>query len=269
MYPTDDYDPYSPAVIRQLLRDNGLWLSKKRGQNYLVDRNIASKIVSLVPEGLPVLEVGAGLGALTVPLARRGPVTAVEIDAGVCALLEKSFPHPNLTLVHADFLRFDTASLPQPRYAFVSNLPYSVTGEIVRLFIDCEKFETATVMVQKEFLERIEAAPGSEQYGTLAVIAQTFLIVQKRFEAGRKCFFPEPSVDSAVVTLRKRQAPVSQEAFKPFVAACFRSKRKTLANNLKSAGYDPGLLAGTGVEPSTRPEEIPPETWIRLFERFS
>lgn len=262
------FDPYSQSSVKRTLSERGLWLSPKRGQNYLTDRNVAAKIAALVPEGLPVLEVGAGLGALTVPLSQKGPVTAVEIDAGVCSAFAECYSHPGLTLVHADFLRFDLASLPAPRYAFVSNLPYSVSGEILRIFIDSPKFDTAVVMVQKEFLDRIAAGPGGKNYGALAVTAQTFLESRKEFEVSRKCFFPEPSVDSTVVTLVKRETDLPQAEFRAFVAECFRSKRKTLANNLKSAGYVLGVLAGIGIDPASRPEELSPETWRELFAAY-
>ncbi len=114
------YDPYSPATVSALLRESGLWLSRNRGQNYLIDRNVAEKIVSLVPSGLPVLEVGSGLGALTALIAPERPVTAVEIDGGIVRLFSGFTFTPNLNLVEGEFLKFDTGALPEREYAFVS-----------------------------------------------------------------------------------------------------------------------------------------------------
>lgn len=269
MNPTDSaYDPYSPATVSSLLRGSGLWLSRNRGQNYLIDRNIAEKIVSLVPEGMPVLEIGSGLGALTVRLAEAHSVTAVEIDGGIVELFKGLFSHSNLNLIDGDFLKFDIESLPETGYAFVSNLPYSVAGEMIRRFIDSSKLITGVVMIQREFYERITAKTGSENYGALAVIARTFLDAKLEFDVGRKCFFPEPSVASSVVLLAKKNPGLSQEAFKTFVSECFRSRRKTLANNLKASGRDPALATGMGIDVSRRPEEIAPEVWAELFAKY-
>lgn len=262
----ETYNPYAPTFIHNALESRKLWLSKERGQNYLVDRNITERIIGSVPEGSVVFEVGSGLGALTGPLADRFKTYSLEIDRGIYSLLASLLDKPNLKLILDDFLEFDLESLPEKSLYFVSNLPYSISGEAIRRFIDCQAFHEGIVMLQSEFVDRMTAAPRDEAYGVFSILCGHYLEVERLFEAGRKCFFPAPKVDSAVVRIRKKASDIPQEAFNSFLRSSFQSRRKTVWNNLKSAGYPKDLLEKAGVDPAKRPEEISIPQWEKLFQ---
>ncbi|MGL5721374.1 MAG: ribosomal RNA small subunit methyltransferase A, partial [Brevinema sp.] len=177
---TTTYDPFGSSKIRGLLAEGNLHLSKQRGQNYLVNRASAEKIVSVLPsltENQAYFEVGSGLGALTVLLAEKGKVLSLEIDKGVIHVLSSHFSHPNATLIHADFLKYDFSN--HQNLLFISNLPYSISGEALKIFIEENCFQSGVVMLQKEFADRLLADTSSDAYGPLSVIAQNFLTIQK------------------------------------------------------------------------------------------
>lgn len=261
----ETYNPYAPSFIHNALESHKLWLSKDRGQNYLIDRNIADRIVNSVPEGSVVFEVGSGLGALTGALANRFKTYSLEIDRGVFGLLSSLLEAPNLKLILGDFLEFDFSTLPEKALYFVSNLPYSISGEAIRIFIDCPAFSEGIVMLQSEFVDRMMAAPRDEGYGVFSILCGHYLEVTRLFDAGRKCFFPAPKVDSSVVRIRKKENTLPQEAFNTFLRSSFQSRRKTVWNNLKSAGYPKELLEKAEVDPAVRPEEVTITQWETLF----
>ncbi len=264
-------DPFRIESVRKALRDRGLWLSKNRGQNYLVNREIARRIVLEVPENAVVLEVGTGLGALTLLLAENHRTYSVEIDSGVFNLLkdESAFSNPNLTLLHADFLEFDAASLPHPSLYLVSNLPYSISGEAIRKFISAGNMTEGVVMLQDDFVRRMMSRPGEPEYGVLSILSHYYLETRRLFDVPRNYFFPSPTVDSTVVRLKKTGCGMDQTAFNSFLRKAFLSRRKTLANNLKSSGLTPDALKKMGVDPGTRPEDLPLDQWPALFAAAS
>jgi len=271
-----NWNPHKPSEIEKTLRQHGLWLSQSRGQNYLIDREIASRIVSLVPHDIPVLEVGCGLGALTVLLPPR-QTYALEIDHGIYFLASKLIDSPSVHILEADFLTFDVHSLGKDKLFFLSNLPYSISGEAIRRFIEEDVFDEGIVMVQKEFYDRMMAPTGGKTYGVFAVLCQSFLEGQRLFVVPRGCFFPVPSVDSVVIRLRKKPRvmdiprehfPSLQEKFRHFLLTGFHTKRKTLFNNLRRQ-YDPALIGQAlltcGLGEEVRPEEVSVEHWQKLF----
>ncbi|MFN4217234.1 MAG: ribosomal RNA small subunit methyltransferase A, partial [Brevinematales bacterium] len=239
-----NWNPYRVSELERILRERGLWLSRSRGQNYLVDREVALRIVSFVSEDVPVLEVGCGLGSLTVLLPPR-KVYALEVDHGVFSLVHELVVDPNIHLLESDFLQFDVASLGEQRLFFLSNLPYSISGEALRRFVEERVFEEGVVMVQKEFYDRMMAPVGGKNYGVFSVLIQSFLEVEKLFFVPRGCFFPVPSVDSVVIRMRKKSLVMGrskeefamlQKDFRNFLFEGFGSKRKTLLNNLCRKG---------------------------------
>jgi 16S rRNA (adenine1518-N6/adenine1519-N6)-dimethyltransferase len=273
-----EYNPYSPAFVQAVLKKNSLHLSKSRGQNYLIDRNIAEKIVSVIAaklqvvpvriipdQVLPVFEVGSGLGSLTLPIAEKYKIYSLEIDKGIYNLLKSLISLPNLILINRDFLKFDFAEIEEDDLLFISNLPYSISGEAVKRFIDEKKFQTGIVMLQKEFAGRMTAAPGSGEYGVLSILSQNYLNIEVLFDVGKNSFFPVPSIDSTVIQLKKKTYSIQQNDFNTFLRMAFRSKRKTLLNNLKEAGFTPENLEKMNVNPNSRPEEIGPEKWVELY----
>lgn len=260
------YAPFSPAWVRKVLAENRLWLARDRGQNYLIDRNAAEKIVALVPANVRVLEVGSGLGAITHLVAENHDTIAVEIDAGVYRLLESLVSSPRLTLVHADFLDFDEDAAGITGAWFVSNLPYSISGEAIRKFIAKPCYREGLVMLQREFVDRMTAGPGGEQYGVLAILCGTYLETVRQFTVGRNSFFPAPTIDSEVVRITKKSVPgLPQDDFARFLRQAFLSRRKTVSNNLKPLGFDAASLEALGVNPKARPEELGIDVWKQLF----
>ena len=257
------YNPFSTRFIRESLKQAGLWLSKNRGQNYLIDKTIAEKITDLISEGAPVFEVGTGLGALTGLLFEKHDLLSVEIDRGIVALLRLYLPELSDKLVHDDFLKMPL-DFPHKNTWLVSNLPYSISGEAMRRFIDCEGFEHAMLMLQKEFIERMNAPVGTKNYGLLSVISQLFLDIRPEFNVPKTAFFPAPSVDSVVVSISKKHPAISQNTLRDFLRLAFQAKRKTLANNLKKCGFDKKDIEKHGLNPSSRPQEIVPEKWMEL-----
>ncbi|MGL4677329.1 MAG: 16S rRNA (adenine(1518)-N(6)/adenine(1519)-N(6))-dimethyltransferase RsmA [Brevinema sp.] len=257
------YDPFGIKNIKGLLQENGLYLSKTRGQNYLINRQTAEKIVGCLPplnKHQEYFEVGTGLGALTVLLAEQGKTTSLEIDQGVFRLISYQLIHPNLKLIHSDFLKWQ--EYPKDKeYIFISNLPYSISGEAIKTFIEQDIFQLGILMLQKEFADRMEASIESSNYGPLSVIVQNFLEIKKLFSVGRGNFFPEPKIDSLVISIQKKEnPPFSQKEFSYFIKQCFLAKRKTLANNLASTPWSINSPLCR-----KRPDAITPTEWAELF----
>ncbi len=271
-----NYDPFGIKNIKSLLNDHGLYLSKNRGQNYLINRQSAEKIVNILPDlqdNDAYFEVGTGLGALTVLLIEKGKTLSLEIDQGVYKLVSERLTHPNLTLIHGDFLKWDeypvnTKDSKEKKYYFISNLPYSISGEAIKAFIENDIFHTGVLMLQKEFADRMESPASSPNYGPLSVITQNFLHIEKLFSVGRGNFFPEPKVDSLVIKITKKESPFKQKDFALFIKTCFHAKRKTLANNLASSPWADSIITKDPIC-SQRPDAISPTEWARLYEEIA
>ncbi len=245
--------------------------SHSLGQNFLTDRNLLSAIVADagVSPTDTVIEVGAGQGALTRPLAETGArVIAFEIDKRLedyLRPLEAQFP--NLTVVFADFMKCDLAEFGADKFKAVANLPYYITTPVLFRFLEQSGCESVTVMVQKEVAERIVAPAGGKDYGVLSVSAQ--LVGKPRITrtVGRQMFTPPPNVDSAVVHIDVEQNRVDAQIAK-VVRAAFAMRRKTLVNCLSSAGYDKtrinAAIASLGLDASVRGEKLTPDQFVRL-----
>ncbi len=179
---------------------------------------------------------------------------------------------PNLTLKHEDFLKYDSYPAGK-KYIFISNLPYSISGEAVKHFIENDAFDFGVLMLQKEFADRMESPAGSANYGPMSVIVQNFLDIKKLYSVGRGNFFPEPKVDSLVISIQKKHSlppktsddNFSQRDFSAFIKTAFLAKRKTLANNLSKTPY--AVLADMDIA-KKRPDAISPEEWAELFRLY-
>ncbi|MCL5108266.1 MAG: 16S rRNA (adenine(1518)-N(6)/adenine(1519)-N(6))-dimethyltransferase RsmA [Chloroflexi bacterium] len=272
----------APPSVRQLLRRYGFKPRKKLGQNFLVEEDILDRIADvadLVP-GDQVLEVGPGLGTLTMRLAQRaGHVLAVELDSDLARIVgETTADYPNVTVANEDILHFAVCAHFGPRaFKLVGNLPYYVTSPILRYFLEnpCPP-SLLVLMLQREVAERILAGPG--EMSLLAVSVQLYAeprLVQL-VDAG--AFFPPPKVDSAVVRLDLLPRPavdVNSERFFSVVAAGFSQPRKQLHNTLSQRFWmQPGqaseLLHVVGIDPKRRAQTLSLEEWAeltRVFER--
>jgi 16S rRNA (adenine1518-N6/adenine1519-N6)-dimethyltransferase len=254
---------------REVLERHGLRPKTSLGQHFLVDPNTIRKIIRLaaVRRGEPILEVGAGLGALTVALAEAGAhVVAVEQDRGLePALLEVLQRVELVEVAWGDALRLDYDRLLGGRSTrVVSNLPYQIaTPLVLRLLEQRPEISELIVMVQKEVGERLAAAPGSEAYG--AVSAKIAYLAEARvaFPISRRVFLPEPDVDSVVVQLRRRSSPPvpgARPRIFSVIDAGFAVRRKTIRNALRGAGLEAAVveeaLVSAGVRGGERAERL-------------
>lgn len=262
--------------LRELLDTSGLVPNKALGQNFLTDENaIAALLDAADARGKPVLEIGAGLGALTEGLiARAARVAAVEIDARMAAVLKNRFGGA-LLLYNEDFLRCDLEAiwraLGGEAVTVTGNLPYYATTPIcTRLFSCALPIERMTLMVQREAAERFFAKPGDRVYGPMTVLAQAYYTPARILALPPESYYPKPEVYSEAVTLLRNGEPY-REKLADLVKACFAMRRKTLYNNLKGYCGVPALeraLDGCGIAPSARAETLAPERFLRLSEQL-
>ncbi len=271
----------SAGAIRTLLERHGLAARRDLGQNFLVDPELAGRLSEIagVCADDAVIEIGTGLGVLTRALAARARrVVTIEIDRGLVRALraEGSLPQ-NVELVHADALEIDLAALVAEtggRVRIVANLPYSVASLVLRRLLDLRTLLVDwSVMLQREMAERVLAAPGSRDYGSLAVLHRLCVGARRELDLPAACFYPVPRVRSSFLRLEpKSTAPGTAEieAVERLARAAFAHRRKTLVNSLRSAGFpaDPGeverALAGLGLEARTRAERLAPEQFQAL-----
>ena len=243
---------------------------RRFGQNFLVDPHYIARIVDAVaPQpGDHLIEIGPGLAALTRSLIERaGHLTAIEIDRDLAARLAAEFPADRLTLVVADALAFDFAAQGTD-LRIVGNLPYNISSPLLfHLAAYAERLRDLHVMLQKEVVARMTAAPGTPDYGRLTVMLQATFAVTRLFVVPAGAFRPAPNVESAVarlVPLREARPAIADEGlFARVVAAAFGQRRKTLRNAL-SALCDEATLAEAGIDPAVRGETLAVADFVRL-----
>lgn len=245
------------------------------GQNFLVDTQAAEGIVAWAAiDGLPVLEIGPGRGALTQLLAERASrLWLVEIDRTLAAVLRDRYAgNDRVTVIEGDVLRLDLPSLIEPGVHVVANLPYeSGTAIVSELLAHRGLAADIVVMLQREVVARLAAAPGSKTYGSLSVLTQMVADVEPGRVLAPRAFRPRPKVESQIVRLRPLPRPrldVADEAlFREMVYQSFSMRRKMLRNSLGrwlasrlGAGSEErcaSVLAAAEVDPTARPEELP------------
>lgn len=269
--------------IPQELKEYGLFPKKKLGQHFLVDRNILEKVIrtaELNQEDV-ILEVGPGLGEMTLALAQKTKeVIAVEIDSKLAEGLRKKVSGlSNVKIVFGDILKIDFGSLFHEAgkpLKVVANLPYQISTPLLFRFIESKRiFSSFTLMLQREVAERIVASPGEKEYGPLSVFIQIFSDVSIRFLIKPSAFFPPPKVESAVVQMVLKEKPLielkNEEWFKKVVKASFGYRRKTLINALKHSNLSlPESIElkmdKAGIDPKRRPETLTLKEFIRLAD---
>jgi 16S rRNA (adenine1518-N6/adenine1519-N6)-dimethyltransferase len=244
---------------------------KRFGQHFLHDPAVLQRIAQAVDPrpGDHIVEIGPGQGALTaLLLARTERIDAVEIDRDLAALLRQRWPD-TLTLHEADALKFDFASLARARggpLRMVGNLPYNISTPLLfHLLETVDHVVDLHVMLQKEVVDRMAAAPGSDAYGRLTVMLAPRLEVQWLFDVGPGAFQPPPRVWSAVARLIVRPQPLFTvpEAYGRVVAAAFSQRRKTVRNSLRDI-VGPEAWEAAGVDPGARPEVLAPAQFAAL-----
>lgn len=246
--------------------------NKSLGQHWLKNRAILDQIAFFaVPEDAEdviCLEVGPGLGTLTSALLRHfRQVIAVEYDENLAKNLPKSFPGKNLTVLHQDFLDFDFSSLDQP-YVVAANIPYYITSPIINKLLSAPNLPRKIVLlIQKEVAERISARGG--KHTVLSLSVQNCAQVELGPVVGRELFTPPPKVDSQIIILTPREAPlIPVDTFK-FIKRCFSSPRKKLSHNLPSSRQDSiEILSKLGIDISARPSDLSLSQWKTLADFY-
>ena len=252
---------------------------KSLGQNFITDRRVIDRIVETaeISGEDEVLEIGPGMGALTLALAEAaGRVVAVEKDERVISHLRELLDgYPGTEVIQGDCLKLDYRDFYRGRkMKVVSNLPYSIsTPVLIKLLRDRGMFSSLILMLQLEVGERIAAAPGGRKYGSLSVLLQTYMDVKMVFRVPPSAFWPKPKVDSAVlkfVPLARPRVPVSDERLHERVLrAAFSSRRKMLGNSLRSLlpkEVVESVLASCGIDRSRRAETLTIEEFGMLAE---
>jgi 16S rRNA (adenine1518-N6/adenine1519-N6)-dimethyltransferase len=243
---------------------------RRFGQHFLVDRHYIERIIAaLDPQlGDNFVEIGPGLGALTGPLLERlGRLAAIEIDRDLAARLAAEHPADRLTLYNTDALEFDFGALG-PDLRVVGNLPYNISSPLLFHLAQCEAaLRDVTVMLQKEVVERMTAAPATPEYGRLSVMLQVRFRIERLFTVPPGAFRPAPQVYSAVVRLtplrEARPSLVDEALFARIVAAAFGQRRKTLRNALKALASEADLER-VGIAPGARGETLSVADFVRL-----
>ena len=236
----------SISEIADVLKENGLAMTKKFGQNFLISAPARERIVSLVKagEGDKVWEIGPGLGAIThLLLKEKCSVTAFEIDHGFASILrDKAFAdEPSFSLVEGDAL--DTLfERPMDAERIIGNLPYNVGSVMIARLIENGYLPDLMVFtLQKEVAERMSAKPGDDEYSSFSVLTQLDYDNSVAFTIPRTCFYPAPNVDSAVIVMKRKEkslvADSDRALFLSMIRALFAQRRKTIRNNLVSSQY--------------------------------
>jgi 16S rRNA (adenine1518-N6/adenine1519-N6)-dimethyltransferase len=266
----------TPASVHALLAEHGLRPSRRLGQHFLADPNTARRIVRLagVDPGDSVLEIGPGLGSLTLALRERGcDVLALEVDRKLASVLEEVVAGDDgVHIVTGDALTVDLdAVLGTGAWRCVSNLPYNVaTPVVIRLLEEAPSVRSALVMVQREVADRLVAAPGTPAYGAPSVRVAYDADAKIVGMVPRAVFVPVPKVDSALVELVRRDAPPvdvpSRERFFELVRAGFAHRRKMLRRTLRPALGErtTDLLTDAGIDPRARAESLGLAEWAAL-----
>ncbi len=257
---------------------------KRLGQNFLIDHNIAAKIVRTadIKSGDAVIEVGPGRGILTGPILEAGvELTCIEIDPGLAKSIEASFNKVlNFRVINSDVLKFSFIDLSKEtgkKYKLISNLPYNISGPMLAKLIDERAaFSMMVLMFQKEVADRITAEPGTKAYGSLSVLTRAYMDVYTEFDIAPHLFRPVPKVKSTVLSLRVLDAPrieiKNEPLFKSVVKCAFAQRRKTLLNALKAICPEKGgakeVLELADIEPGRRGETLSLEEFGRLTRVF-
>lgn len=279
----------SPVRTQAIVNRYFVKAKKNLGQNFLVDQTAILGIVEAagIKKDDQVIEIGPGIGSLTEQLLLAGAkVFAYEVDDSLPTILQNELPKKiddqplasRFKILLKDVLRANFKEDIGDFFGFtrpikvVANLPYYITTPIIFALAESDlHFTSLTLMMQKEVAERLEAQPGSKDYGPLTISVQTEMKVKLALQVGRNSFMPRPKVDSSVVVLtplKEKPAIEDRKHFIWVVKMCFSQRRKTLNNNLKSLLPDKTkrdeLITELGVEPRIRPEDLTIEQFIKI-----
>lgn len=243
---------------------------KSLGQHFLTDLSIAEAIADTLADykGMPVLEVGPGMGVLTRFLLDKGhDLTVVELDPESVEYLQEHFPELRDRIVAKDFLKLDLAQLYEGPFCVIGNYPYNISSQIFFKILDYkDRIPCCSGMIQKEVAERMAAPPGSKTYGILSVLLQAWYDIEYLFTVPEHVFNPPPKVKSAVIRMTRNQIEqlgCNERLFKQIVKTAFNQRRKTMRNSLRSlVGKECEVLSDPIFD--ERPERLSVERFIAL-----
>jgi 16S rRNA (adenine1518-N6/adenine1519-N6)-dimethyltransferase len=267
----------TPSVAGELLARHDLRAGVRHGQHFLVDPNTVRRIVRLadVHPDETILEIGPGLGSLTVALADAAKrVVAIELDTAVARALDEVLDGTdNVDVVVADAMDVDLAALTGGSTRLIANLPYNVaTPLFVRILLDFPNVTGGLVMVQREIGERWTAKPGSRAYNAVSVRTRYHVDARIVGDVPKTVFMPPPKVESVLVAFTRRTGPpvdvTDERAFLAFVVSAFAHRRKTLRNSLTAGGFARDGIARAmrdlGLAERSRPEDLSLEDYAEL-----
>lgn len=267
-------------MIRTLPRDRSVASSghkarKRFGQNFLIDQGIIHSIVDAVNPrpGEQLVEIGPGLGALTQPLLdRAGHLHVVELDRDLIVWLEKKYTREQMTIHAGDALEFDFSTLG-PDLRVVGNLPYNISTPILFHLLDkVEAIRDIHVMLQKEVVDRMVAAPGDAERSRLSVMLQRYCYLEPLLDVPPESFDPAPKVNSAVVRMIPKpgvdRLPVDEAKLRAVVNAAFSQRRKMVRNTLKPLMTSKQIEAA-GVDPTERAEQLSEADFVALANQLA
>ena len=256
----------------------GVKPKKSLGQHFLTDLSVAERIAATLDSyrGLPVLEIGPGMGVLTEFLIQKhgaADLSLVEIDSESVSWLKKHLPQPQPRIIEGDFLNMDLADIfPQGNFCVIGNYPYNISSQIFFRVLDYkERIVCCSGMLQREVAERLAAKPGTKARGILSVLLQAWYDVEYLFTVSEKVFNPPPKVKSGVIRMVRNDVTdlgVDDALFRLVVKTTFGQRRKTLRNSVRSL-LPPGRnLPDNDEFAGLRPEQLSVEQFIELTRRI-
>lgn len=246
---------------------------KSLGQHFLVDENIAAKIVDSLSKKDCVIEIGPGTGVLTKYLLKQAAdLKLIEIDSESVEFLEQTYNESHLEIIQADFLKLDISTIADQEFSIIGNFPYNISSQIFFKIIENRHLIPEVVgMIQKEVAERLAAPPGNKTYGILTVILGAFYDIKYLFTVGEKVFNPPPKIKSAVIKLTRKEnfdLDCDEKKFMMVVKTGFNQRRKTLRNSLKSITPENVIAADYPIF-TKRPEQLDVAEFIELTKIIS
>jgi 16S rRNA (adenine1518-N6/adenine1519-N6)-dimethyltransferase len=268
--------------MKQLINSNNFNFKKKYGQNFLIDENVLTKIVSYadIKDDTLVIEIGVGSANLTKKIAQKAKnVIGYEIDVSLSPIIQETLKtYSNVEIIYDDFLkrdlRKDLSNYHCQNIYVIANLPYYITTPIISKLIDESiDIDKMIIMVQKEVGDRLNAKPDSKEYNSLTIFINYYFDVSKLFDVSKNVFMPRPNVDSSIIQLLKKRSQLhlnNEKAFFKLVRDAFQHKRKNLRNNLQ--GYDldkiTDILAKYDLDLTVRAEHLTIEQFVDIANQL-
>jgi len=274
------------VTLHRLLRQYGLRPKKKLGQHFLINPFTAKQIVDAAGINSVdiVIEIGAGLGALTIPLSKKAKkVVAIEYDQKLADALKKEIEKigiKNVDIWLGDALKFDYYNIAKrydKKIEIVGNLPYYISGPLLFLFLkNRESLSGISIMLQEEVVRRLIARPSCKDYGILAIVFNLFAKIENLLHLSPESFYPVPKVGSDVIKIIWKEGKILSEAeengFISFLKAAFSQRRKTIYNSLRQKVIMPQERLKTILDDfsvsNLRPEQIAPLVYLKMYKIF-